>query len=236
MKQLLLLAFLCLTVHAISQEVNTIPVQQPMQGMPTSYIKVVRKYHEMPKSNWALISGIWIPCGELKIMGKHPQIGFQFGFKHRKMNYDLSLIYSSEESRDYFYVHRPSVDTPELSHRFFGGYLGIDIGRDILYINNHELQITGGIAVEGIDVLEENKYEKLLPAFVWSYNFNIGLGYRYYFANSMYLGIKLKYNVVDYTLNKVIDYNGNTFTLHFMIGGMNNLYRNKALKKSEYKL
>jgi hypothetical protein len=231
MKQALsLLAILFITIQALSQEDNSTTTPQPLSGIDQSYIKVVVKYHKMPKSNWALISGIWIPFGELKIMGNHPQIGFQFGVKHRKMNYDLSFIFTTEESRDYFYVKRPSGDNMELSHRFFGGYLGLDIGRDILCINAHELQLNGGIALEGIDVLEENKNKNLPPAFVWSYNFNIGLGYRYYFANSMYLGIKLKYNVVDYTLNKVIDYNGNTFTLHFMIGGLNKIFNNKKLK------
>jgi len=237
MKRLPFLILLIITTYTFSQENHSIPWKQTIPGMDTTYNKAVMKYLNMPEYNWAMMIGIWIPTGDLKILGNHIQIGFQSGIKHRKMNYDISIAVNANDAKNNFHARRTNTsDTMELTRQFFGAYLGMEIGRDLFAKNGHEIQLTGGIGAEMLDVLQVNNDKGLKPHYIWSYNFNIGLGYRYYFPNSLYLGMKAKYNITDYSMSKVIDFTGNTITIQFTIGGLNNVFRNSELKKLSYPL
>jgi len=198
------------------------------------YDDLVRKYVNMPELHMSLITGIWIPTGQLKKIGVHPELGFQMGTKYKKMNYDLTMSFKFLNSPNDYYAKRG--DSLELTNHFFGGHIGFDIGRDIYTKNGHEIQMIGGVAFDGFDTLEEDKENNLKSESTWSYNFNFGVGYRYYFTNSFYLGLRAKYNIVDYSLNDVIDFTDNPITIQFIIGGVNNVFRNNNLKALKYKL
>ncbi len=201
------------------------------------YEKEVAKYVNMAEAHISWVTGVWIPTGTLKKIGIHPELGFQIGAKHKKMNYDLIMAFKFINSPNYYYARRTrSNDSLELTNHFLGGHIGVDIGRDIYFKDGHELQLTGGIAFDGFDALEEDKVNNLKSESTWTYNFNFGLGYRYYVTNAFYLGLRLKYNIVDYSLNKVVDLTGNVITVQFIIGGVNNVFRNNNLKELKYKL
>ena len=201
------------------------------------YKKTVKQYVETAEIHMSLGTGVWIPTGELKQIGVHPEMNFQFGVKYKKMNYDLTIGFKFDDSPNKYYARRTKSDNSlVLTDYFFGGILGLDIGRDIFSINRHELQLIGGIAVDGFRVLEEDKENDIEAESVDSYNFNLGIGYRYYINDTFYLGLKAKYNIVDYTLNNVIDFTGNPITIQITMGIVNNQYRNNALKALKYKL
>ena len=197
------------------------------------YDEVVERYVNMPEFHISWITGVWIPTGQLRKLGTHPELGFQAGVKHKKMNYDLIMAFKFLKSPNDYYAKRDG--SLELTNHFFGGHIGFDIGRDMYAKNGHEIQIIGGIAADGFDALKEDKENDLKSESVWSYNFNAGLGYRYYTSNSVYLGLRVKYNIVDYTLNDVVDFTGNPITIQFVIGGLNNVFRNDNLKALKYK-
>jgi hypothetical protein len=48
----------------------------------------------------------------------------------------------------------------------------------------------------------------------------MGIGYRYYLTQYSYLGLRAKYNYVDYTRNDVIGLKGNVVTFEFSYGGL----------------
>lgn len=198
------------------------------------YNEAVRQYVNLAEGHMSLIVGAWIPTGQLNILGVHPEIGFQLGAKKKKMSYDLTMSFRFLDSANYYYAQRNNVK--ELTKHFFGGYIGFDIGRDIYAKNRHELQVLGGIAFDGFDALEEDKDNDLESQSTWSYNFNVGLGYRYYVKDHYYIGLRAKYNIVDYSLNNVVDFTGNPITIQFVIGGLNNAYRNENLKALKYKI
>lgn len=201
------------------------------------YDKAVEKYVNMAEVHLSLVTGVWIPTGELKFIGNHPELGFQIGAKKKKMNYDLIMAFRFLDSPNYYFARRTkSGDTVELTNHFFGGHIGADIGRDIYSRNGHELQLTGGIAVDGFDALEEDIDNDLESASTWTYDISLGLCYRYYITNKFYLGLRAKYNIVDYSLNNVVDFTGNPITIQFIIGGVDNPYRNDNLKSLKYKL
>ena len=199
------------------------------------YERAVNRYVNMGQFHISWITGVWIPAGELKKLGVHPDLGFQIGIKHRKMNYDLIMTFKFLNSINDYYARRTKSDNSlELTDHFFGGHIGFDIGRDIYAKNGHELQITGGIAIDGFDALKEDKNNDLDSETTWTYNFSFGLGYRYYVTDSFYLGLSGKYNVVDYSLNDVIDFTGNPITIQFIIGGLSNIIRSNNLKSLQY--
>lgn len=205
-------------------------------ALGSQYHEVVAKNLNSPEFHMAWITGVWIPTGALSKLGVHPELGFQMGYKKEKMNYDLTMALKFINSPNEFYAKRPKSDTgPELTDYFFGGYIGIDVGRDVYVNRKHEMQITGGIAFDGFTVLEADDDNNLKSASANSYNFNLGMGYRYYLNQSFYLGLKVKYNLVDYTLTDVIDFSGFPITIHFLIGGFENSVKRKNLRDLKYK-
>jgi hypothetical protein len=204
--------------------------------LSTEYYKAVEDLLRMPEYHYSWITGMWIPTGELKELGIHPELGFQVGVKHKKMNYDLTMTFKFARTPDYYYARRTSRDTLELTDYFFGGYIGLDIGRDLLVRNGNEIQITGGIAYDGFSTFDTDVDDDLESGSVNSYNFNIGLGYRYYISDGFYLGLRAKYNFVDYTLQDIIAFSGNPVTVQFIIGGLGNKDRNGNLKALKYEL
>jgi len=51
-------------------------------ALSREYYKIVNSYLKMPEFHMSWITGIWIPTGNLAIIGLHPEIGFQMGAKH----------------------------------------------------------------------------------------------------------------------------------------------------------
>jgi hypothetical protein len=198
------------------------------------YKKEVDKYLKQGEFHMAWVTGLWIPTGDLKTLGLHPDLGFQMGSKVGKMNYDFTMIFKFLNSPNDYTAYRG--DTPELTDKFFGGYIGFDLGRDLYVRNGHEIQFTGGIALDGFDALDSDDEQDIDSESTWTYNFNFGLGYRYYITNSFYIGLKAKYNIVDYSLNGVTDFKDNPVTIQFTIGTVNNVFRNRNLKALGYKL
>lgn len=121
------------------------------------------------------------------------------------------------------------------TNHFFGGYLGLDGGYDIWRTKHQELQLLVGIGGDGFDAIKEDKSKQLKPESTWSYNFNGGIGYRYYIKNSFYIGVKAKYNIVNYALNGVVGFTGNPITAGLVIGGLSNRTKRTALESLHYK-
>lgn len=70
------------------------------------YERAVNRYINMGQFHISLITGVWIPTGELKKLGVHPDLGFQIGIKHRKMNYDLIMTFKFLNSPNDYYARR----------------------------------------------------------------------------------------------------------------------------------
>lgn len=200
------------------------------------YEREINKYKDKSEFHISLITGVWIPTGELKAVGIHPELGFQMGAKYKKMNYDFVLVMKFVKSPEPYYARdKNQNDSLVLTDHFLGGHIGVDVGRDIFVRKGHEIQITGGLAYDGFDVIESDEDQDIKSSSASSYNISIGLGYRYYLTNSFYLGIRSKYNIVDYTLNGVVDYSGNPVTIQFIIGGVSNKRKENSLKALNYK-
>lgn len=191
----------------------------------------VRSYKNLTELHVSLLVGTWIPTGNLnRSLGIHPSFGFQLGFKHKKMNYDLTLILRSATTPKYYqYINHDG----ELANTrsYFGGYLGLDVGRDIWCYKKSELQVLAGIGWDGLDIVREDKKKDIKAITVNSLNLNTGLGYRFYFSRGNYLGIQAKYNQMLFNSKKHFDYGGSAFSIHLIWGGLSNSLRQYHLNR-----
>ncbi len=203
-------------------------LDMPIHDVYHAEVKQVRK---MTEGHFGWITGAWVPTGELKTLGVHPDLGFLAGWKIDRWNYDFIMAFKFLKAKNEYLATRKSSNTPESTNHFFGGQIGFEVGRDIFNKRNHEFQLLSGIAMDGIDVLQEDVDSDLDARSIVSYNLNIGVGYRFYTNGNFYLGVRAKYNVIDYTINNAIDLTGNAFTVHFVVGNVNNIYKSGLLKQ-----
>lgn len=198
------------------------------------YNKVLEKYKKIPEVHVSSFIGVWIPTGNLTIIGHHPELGFQVGLKRKKMNYDFTIAFKFMKSPNEYYAIDNNFLIPTIC--FAGRYIGFDIGKDMFVKKGHEIQLIGGIAYDGFNVLDKDKRKMFKYIATATYNVNFGFSYRYYITNDFYFGLMAKYHLVDYTLNNVIYYTGCPITVHFAIGTVFNSYRNEKLKDLKYML
>lgn len=201
------------------------------------YRSELNRFIKMSEIHFSWITGVWIPTGPLSKLGVHPDFGFQVGTKDQKMNYDLIMSFRPLDSPNSFVARQTNSDNSLVTtNYFFGVHVGVDIGRDVFTYKKHEVQLTGGVAYDAFDVVEGDTENDIPSETVVSYNFNAGLAYRYYVTMDLYLSLRAKYNVVDYTLNNVIGFTGNPITIQFIVGGLSNRIKKNNLKSLGYKL
>ena len=178
---------------------------------------------------WML--GVWIPQGNLELLGVHPFFGYRAGVKYKKLTADLALGIKFINSPNTYQVYKDGViwDTD-----YFGGvYLGLDGGFELFRFGKNSIDIIGGIAYENINTLNEKNENccecctdnnKKISHNLESLNLNIGLGYKFYFKkqrhNQRYLGVDFKYNFVNFKNPHGTNLDGNVFTVNLIIGNV----------------
>jgi hypothetical protein len=182
------------------------------------------------KEGWgiALMSGIWIPTGEQKILGIHPELGFQSGIKKAGYSAQFTLIIKFLNTPNQYLAKRVhSNDSIVPTNQFVGPYIGMDFGKSIIEFNKSELQFLIGIGFDAFTALDPlsdaySRYED-----VRSYNINFGLRYNYFFKSQhSYIGIEPKFNFVDYSLTGVTALKGNFISVRFIYA-----YKDKGFDK-----
>jgi hypothetical protein len=206
------------------------------------YRELLEKSLKMPEFHLSLLINLWIPTGELKKIGVHPEFALQMGCKKKKMNYDFVAALKLEEASKEYLARRDNFSDWDTTKRFFGGYFGFETGYDIFARNRHEIQVTCGAGYDFFYVLYkqyEMSYDDYYQPFkksaaTSSYNLNFGVSYRYYFSNHGYIGLRLKYNIVDYSLNKRIDFTGNPVIIQLSVGFLKSAKRDLYLNTFGY--
>jgi hypothetical protein len=166
------------------------------------------------------MSGIWIPFDNASLLGIHPLIGFQAGFRSKKMTYNLTLAFKFVESKNEYEIllDGNSVKT----NTFFGGYIAADIERDILKFGKNEFDLLGGVGYDGFDAVnvntEDDDPDNDVSHSINSVNINFGLGYRHYMRYKRYIGLQGKYNFVNYNNPGGTNLAGNTITITLVFG------------------
>jgi hypothetical protein len=168
----------------------------------------------------AFLSGIWIPTGDAAQLGIHPIIGLQAGSNNGKLSYDFTLSFRFLNTPNYYYARSKNSGNMALTNHYFGGYIGLDFRWDLLEKTHNTLSLLSGFGYDGFDALVEDNSKGIKSESVGSTNFNFGIGYRSFYSAYAYWGIDLKFNIVNYRMNKVVDITGNTITINLVWGGL----------------
>jgi hypothetical protein len=176
-------------------------------------------FSERSDFNVGIITGIWIPTGKIEILGNHPQFGFFMGGKRCRFEYSFSGVGRFLQAANEYTVKHEGIlyDTTG----YFGWYLGIDFGYEIFYRKSNGILLLAGM---GWDAFRSEYIEEEETAVIRnSFNFNSGVGYRYYYReleSMSYIEFDFKYNFIDYKNRGGTDLAGNAVSILFIWGNI----------------
>ena len=143
---------------------------------------------------------------------------------------DLTAVIRFVSSPHYYKVY--SQNTVMTTRHFVGGYVGIDIGREMWRRGKSEFDVVGGIGYDGFEAIQEDVDAGINSKSINSLNINIGVGYRYYYKKSgPYLSLQPRLNTVNYANKGGSDLSGNTISIRLIWGFSSNDVRDQQLER-----
>lgn len=165
-------------------------------------------------ANYAISSGIWIPTGDLSVVGNHPFIGFHIGARDPHFQLDLSLLvrFANAPHPFFFKSMQDSTDT----------FTGIHLGGDFIYYPVvHKRIDLGFIAGLGYETFDPQDMD---PEFIddlltfKTVNFSTGIRWNYYLSKSIYIGAEGRYHLIHYKNDYRTSVNGNALSCNLILG------------------
>jgi len=201
------------------------------------YFSLVNRYLKLPESHISLFSGIWVPFDNANTLGVHPVLGLEGGLRYRKFNFNLSMYLKFIKTANEYTVM--VEDSATVTDYFLGGYVGLNVDREIFKFNNHEFDLIVGIGYDGFSAInnstsDENPNNDEGKS-INSLNINTGLGYRYNFKSHTYIGLRGNYNFVNYINTGGTNLTGNTMTIVLVVGGFGNQKKQTNLETLKFK-
>ncbi len=182
------------------------------------YDSLQRRARKQWRTEVTAVSGIWLPNGNLSTVGNHPYLGLQVGRVQERIELLLDVNFKFRDAPNSFLVRKD--DSVYSSNHFFGGYIGLDGGYAVLKGRKHQCDALAGIAFDGADLLNidasttKNKITKSANSF----NFNLGIGYRFFMQGTYFIGIQAKYHFIHYPNEGGTDLSGNACTVGLVVG------------------
>ncbi len=177
------------------------------------------KYMYGLEYHMSALVGIWMPIGNMSLLGNHANFGYQLGLRVEKMTYNITMAFKNFKTDDDFFI----IDNGQINttNKFFGGYIGIDIDREIYSCRRSQFDLLAGI---GYDELtshsrkKDNNNNNVKSPSINSLNINIGIGYKYFINKYWYVALQGKYNFVNYKNNGGSDFSGDVITITILTG------------------
>ncbi len=170
------------------------------------------------------IVGIWIPGDKLSIVGIHPCFGYELGFQKNKMIFNLGAELSIGKSKNKYQV--AFNDQIHNSDNFMELSIHADLGRQIIQYRRFEFDVFGSASYEALEVLNLNdgtiSNENAQSKFIHSPGLGFGAAYIYYLNKGRYIGIKGRYNLLNFNNSGGTNLRGNALMITTEYGiGMN---------------
>ncbi len=181
------------------------------------------------QTHYAVSVGCWYPVGNLNVLGRHPEVGFSFGRKKSKLQYDLSFTTRFQHADTVYTVEQDGfLDSTD---NFTSFYIGLDCAYEVARFGPiHVNMLAGGglDLIHTVDDRDDDERKKVLS----SYNFNAGFGGRLYLNKyrTWYVSLCGKFNLVNYNTGAGTDLSGNAFTVGVTIGHLSFGKANEALR------
>ena len=190
--------------------------------MYSSFANILQETERTQRSgfrrNYAFLAGIWIPMGDLVLLGNHPSFGFQIGARDNRNQLDLTFQFRFSNSANYYTIKRNNgyYDI----NNYFGGYIGLDYTYYLVNKINFDMGVLAGIGYDGFDITSSNyNYDDMKPLSIGSFNANGGFKLNYYLSTSFYIGLQARYNFINYVNHGGTSMNGDAFSIDLILGG-----------------
>lgn len=175
-----------------------------------------------PGPTVSIMTGIWVPTGHLTTLGTHPSIGISLGSRNVFNEYEFvwAFRFPGSSTRPYTFARNDSVFT---SHYYDGGYVGLDYTRYIVHKTRYEFGLVSAIAYDYFSVAngfgggeaEDHHWGSLNQG---SFDFNNGFRFKYFLRPRLYVGLAVKYHIINYVNNGGTDMGGNAVTMDLALG------------------
>lgn len=201
-----------------------------------SYDEYVRRIKdEFPtRGNAGFSFGGWIPRGDNKLIGNHPEIGLQFGGEGKRWRTDIILHYRFIDAKNNYEVD--SLGTLVSTDDFSSWLIGVECGYKFFDKSVFSTDIFVGLGYDAILSIkkagdpEEHKIHD-------SFTASVGLRQRIFLdrRRGLYIGGSVRYNLVDYDNSGGTDLSGNTMTFSVIFGWSLHKTLYQFLDKLNYK-
>lgn len=169
------------------------------------------------RATYGISTGMWIPTGNLALLGVHPSVGGQFGIRGLHQEFDLTLQFRFLKSKETYTVKRNDLYYDR--DAYFGGYIGLDYSYYFFTQSKFEAGFAGGLAYDGFDITSsQNDYEYLKPLSIGSFNANGGIRMNFYLSRDLYIGLQGKYSWLNYANPGGTNLNGDAVTIDLILG------------------
>ncbi len=174
--------------------------------------------------------GLWMPMGNMAVLGSHPALGFGMGGRTEGVLFDWLFGLRMGEARNNYNVLKDS--TLYNTRNFFSWYTGFDLGFKLFRTRLSELDVLTGFGYEEIQTLsttiKDHKGEDLyISQSAKSFYAGGGLGYKFYVRHAYskgkmrhnYFSLQAKYNYTNYLNRGGTSLTGNSVTVNLVYGG-----------------
>jgi hypothetical protein len=167
------------------------------------------------------LSGVWLPQGNLKILGVHPSLGMQIGWRSQKNEYDFTwcVRFLSPTPSSYKVFRSDSLYN---SNYYDGGYAGFDYTHFIIHKPHYDVGLIAAVAYDYFDafngIAANSDIGNVIPINIGSFDLNGGMQLKYFIGRGPFIGIQAKYHLINYANTGGTDLNGNAFTIDLSFG------------------
>ena len=184
------------------------------------YLQEVNRCNQIFEGHWAAMAGMWIPTGGATRLGVHPQLGIQGGVESGRFTADGTLLFRFLDTPSPYMAWNPQLNVTTWTNYYLGFYMGADFGYRLNTKGENGVYVLAGIGYDGFDAFSYDYEDVDNAPTADSFNFNFGSGYRVALKNGKFIGLQVKYNVVDYSHSHIVEFTGNTVTVDIVFGGV----------------
>lgn len=167
-----------------------------------------------------VIGGVWTLQDGADALGPKGEAGVRAGVYNNRLGIDLVLLVRFlKAKRSFIVVDEPKADT---GRSFSGGTVGLDITYEMIRHRRHTIGLLGGVGYDWLGHIKEEDRDRAT-----SESLNLNLGCRYLLAyggkRTHYIGLDLRYHVLNYATGGGTDLSGNAVSLSLTWGWLVNL-------------
>lgn len=204
-----------------------------LQKSYLSYVGQVKRRFPT-EAHAAFLAGSWVPQGNNRLLGKHPELGLQIGAEAARYRGDVLIAYRFSSAKNPFEVDSLGVKVSTTKFNSWlwaveGGYKFIDgprVSTDVFV----------GVGYDYISsiTLAGNPQDYKMHS---SPNVNFGLRQRFFVdkRSGWYVGAIVRYNIVGYGNPGGTSLSGNTLAISFVTGRSSNATLREFLSRLNYK-